>query len=195
MKSVLTLIIILFLITSSIPFGFADLQQTDVPIPQNLIDDFSAPKENRIISIFLHESMGIATNEPPKKNSMHQNNAIYISEDSEKFIFLSENLDITTLTNEQQIQINTFVIQPQAILDRVSQIDKVKDRKKNSKYVISDLDDTYQQDSSDDFKLIESPISQTIFFVGLPQIISNSVIDYNFENVLQLIIILKMFYN
>ena len=47
------------------------------------------------------------------------------------------------------------------------------------------LDDNYQQNLSDDFDLTESLISQITVFVDLPQIISNSVIDYNFKNVLQ----------
>jgi len=119
LKSVLTFIIILFLITSGIPFGFADLQQTDVLTSQNLINDSSAPKETRIISVSLHESMGMATNQPPKKDSIGYSNAIYTSESINKLVYLSESLEIISSISEQQIQFNTFVIQPQAVLDRV----------------------------------------------------------------------------
>ncbi|MCH8085908.1 MAG: hypothetical protein IIC15_05745, partial [Thaumarchaeota archaeon] len=116
MKSVLSLIIILFLITSSIPFGFADLQQTDSLTPQNLIDDSSAPKETRIISISLSETIGIETNQPPTKDPIGYNSVSYSSESFKKLVSLSESLDITTSTSEQQIQFNTFVKQPQATL-------------------------------------------------------------------------------
>ena len=170
MKSVLSLIIISFLISSSIPFGFADLQQTDALTPQNLTDDSSAPKETRIISIYLNESMGIASNQPSKNDSIDYGSVTYTSESFKKLVVFSESLGITSYTAEQQIQFNTFVKQPQATFDRVSQIDKVKDRKKNLKSEIFYLDDTYQQDLSDDFNLIESPVSQTTFLVDLPQL-------------------------
>ena len=185
MKSVLTIILILFLVASNIPLGFSDLQQTDAPIPQNFVDDSSALNETRIISISLHENIGIVSNQPSKKDSIDYSSISYTSESFKKLVSLSEKLDIKTSLSEQQIQFNTFLKQPQATLDRISQIDKVKDRKKNIKSEILYLDDTYKQDSSDDFNLIESPISQTTFFVDLPPIISNSVFDYNFENILQ----------
>ena len=149
MKSVLSLITIIFLITSSVPFGFADLQTT--LIPQNSVDDSSAPKENRIISLSLHESVGLVSNPSPKNNFMDHNNVVYNSESSEKQVSFSENLGILTSTNEQQVQSVQFVMQPQAALERIVQPDKLReDRKKNLKSEILYLDDTHQQDSPDD---------------------------------------------
>ncbi len=121
------------MITSSVPFGFADPQQTDSLASTSLSDEFSTLKETRTISISLHESIGIASNHPPKKHSIDDASSIYTSDHSEKLISFSESLDITTSIIEQQIHINSLITQPQTILDRVSQIDKLKDRKKNSK--------------------------------------------------------------
>jgi len=185
LKSVLSLIIILFLISSSIPFGFADVPIIDPTSSEITPIVSSTPKEFRNISVSLQESVGLSTNSPLEKNSAVYPIIMSTSDSLGKLIYLSESLHITSSMFEQTVELNSYTIQPQATLDRVSQIDKIKDRKKNLKSVISDLDDTYKQDSSDDFNLIESPISQTTFLVDLPQIISNSVIDYNFENILQ----------
>jgi len=110
---------------------------------------------------------------------------MFTSDSLGKMIYLSESLHITSLIFEQTLALNSYITQPQATLDRISQIEKVKDRKKNLKSEIFSLDDSYQQDLSDDFNLIESPNSLTTFLVDLSPIISNSVLDYNLENILQ----------
>ena len=184
MKSVLSLVIILFLISSSVPFGFAEVPVIDLTSSETSLI-VSSPKESRSISISLQESVGLATNSPLKKNPVAHPTFISTSDSLGKLIYLSESLDITSSILEQTIAFNSYITQPQATLDRISQIDKIKDRKKNLKSEIFDLDSSYQQVLSDDFNLIESPISQTTFFVDLQQIFP----------ILLLIIILKICYN
>ena len=132
MKSVFSLIAILFLLTSSIPLGFAEtpidsLESETSPIVS------SAPKESRNISISLQESIGMTSNDPQKKSSSINPNTISQSEDLEKVVYFSENLKISSSIFEQSVVHNMFVEQPQTSLDRISQIEKIKDRKKNLK--------------------------------------------------------------
>ena len=133
MKSVLALITILFLITSSIPFGFTEIYGQDVIPTKTSPIVSSTPKESRNILVSLHESVGITSNAPQKKVPTFEPTIMSTSDVLGKTIFLSERLDITSSILEQTVQLKSFVVQPQATLDRVSQIDKVKDRKKNSK--------------------------------------------------------------
>jgi len=165
LKSVLSLIIILFLISSSIPFGFAEVPLIDLTSSDISPIVSSTPKESRSISVSLQESVGLATNSPLKKNPISHPTVMLTSDSLGKMVYLSERLDIISSIPQQIVSLNSYITQPQATLDRVSQIEKIKDRKKNLKTEIFYLDDTYQQDLSDDFNLIESPISQTTFFV------------------------------
>jgi len=103
----------------------------------------STPKESRNISVSLQESVGLSTNSPLKKNPIYQSYIMSTSDSLGKIVYLSENLHITSLIFEQQVISNSYVIQPQATLDRVSQIDKTKDRKKNLKSKILYLDEYY----------------------------------------------------
>ena len=50
-----------------------------------------------------------------------------------KTVYLSEDFKIISSIFEETIVHNSFVIQPQTTLDKVAQIETVKDRKKNSK--------------------------------------------------------------
>ena len=119
MKSVLSLITIFFLITSSIPFGFAEIEQTDALTSPNL-DDSSTPQEGRLISISLHENIGIKSNQPPKKIPVNNINNEITSTSFGKLIILSESLDIKTSLSEQQTIIHSLISQPQTTLDRIS---------------------------------------------------------------------------
>ncbi len=133
MKSVLSLIIILFLISSNIPFGFTEVPVIDVTSSEISPIVFSTPKESRNISVSLQESVGISTNSPLEKDPTSQPIVMSTSSSLGKMVYLSESLHITSSIFEQTIALNSYIMQPQATLDRVSQIDKVKDRKKNSK--------------------------------------------------------------
>ncbi len=188
MKILLSFIAILLLLTSSVPFGFTD---TTPQIDSSLNDESSLQPSSptrKIISIDLEESVGLASGPPTKKEI---NNKIHYVESigtSSKSIYLNENLQLITSSNNQKIHFDTIIAQPQTIVERISQSDKLRDeRKKNSKIEMLHIDDTYQQNSYDDFSLIGLSISQKTFLIDFPQIISNSVIDYNFESVLQLI--------
>ncbi len=133
MKSVLSLITILFLLTSSVPFGFAEVPSVDSLSSETSPFVSSTPKESKNISVSLHESVGIATNSPLKKNPVLQPSVMSTSDSLGKIIYLSESLHSASSILEQTVAFNSYISQPQATLDRVSQIDKLKDRKKNSK--------------------------------------------------------------
>ena len=184
MKSVLSLFIILFLLTSSIPFGFAETPLID-PISEQSEIVSSTPKESRNISISLQESVGIASNVPQKKSTTTNPSIISQSEYLGKVVYLSEDFKITSSILEQTIVHNMFIVQPQTILDRVSQIEKVKDRKKNSKIDLFYLDNQNQQQSSENLISIESNILQTTFFIDPFNLLSNSINQQNFENILE----------
>ena len=93
----------------------------------------STPKETRNISVSLKESVGIASNSPQKKTSIEQPLIMSTSDTFGKTIYLSENLDINSSMFEQTVQFASFIPQQPATIDRTSQADKLKDRKKNSK--------------------------------------------------------------
>ncbi|MCV0393238.1 MAG: hypothetical protein K5790_08145, partial [Nitrosopumilus sp.] len=141
MRNILSIFIILFLITSIIPFSFADVQ-TDALTQSELIPISSLPpKETKNVSISLHESIEIKTNQPMKKDSMHSNLVNTSTSDSfEKKIYLSEKLKIDTGLFESTIFFNSINPQPQTILDRFFTNDKTKERKKDSKSNILSAD-------------------------------------------------------
>ena len=127
MKSVSSLIIILFLITSGIPFGFAETPIIDSTSEQSPIFS-STPKESRNISVSLQESVGITSNVPQKKSITTNPSIISQSESLGKTVYLSEDFKIISSIFEETIVHNSFVIQPQTTLDKVAQIETVKDR-------------------------------------------------------------------
>ena len=96
MKSILSLIIILFLISSSIPFGFADVPVIDPTSSEITPIVSSTPKESRSISVSLQESVGLATNSPLKKNPLVYTTIMLTSDSLGKLIYLSESLHITS---------------------------------------------------------------------------------------------------
>jgi len=185
LKSVLSLITILFLLTSSIPFGFAETTTNDSTIPETLSLVSSTPKESRNISVSLHESVGIASNSPQKKSSAINPTIISESEHLGKTIYLSEELNLISSILQQTVGHNSFVIQPQATLDRISPIEQIKDRKKNSKIDLLSLDDSNQHEFSNNLISFDSNILKTSLFTDPLKLISDSIIEQNFENNLE----------
>jgi hypothetical protein len=185
------------LITSIIPFGFADVPVIDTIPSETSPLVSSTPKESRNISVSLQESVGIATNSPQKKAPTFTPTIISTSDSLGKMVYLSESLHITSSIFEQTVALNSHIIQPQATLDRVAQIDKIKDRKKNSK-VDSFLADEFVDNSKSDTDLllpdhlsastvpilISDNIAQQSY-VDFSTISENLLINYNFENILQ----------
>ena len=178
MKSVLSLFIILFLITSSIPFGFADISTNDSTLSETSTIVSSTPKESRNISVSLHESVGISTNSPQKKNTSIDPSVLYESESFGKMIYLSEDLKIFSSIHEQSVGHVSFVTQPQTTFDRILQIEQTKDRKKNPKIESFYLDDLDQQ-QSEDLISIDSNVIQTTFFADPFNIISDLIYEQN----------------
>ena len=178
MKSVLSLIIILFLITSTIPFGFAEILPNDSTLSETPTIVSSTPKEFRNISVSLHESVGISTNSPQKKNTLIQPSVLYESESFGKMVYLSEDLKIISFIHEQSVKHVSFVIQPQTTFDRILQIEQTKDRKKNSKIESLYFNDLDQQQSKDLIS-IDSNIIQTTFFADPFNIISDLLFEQN----------------
>jgi len=198
LKSILSLIIILFLISSNIPFGFADVPVIDLTSSEISPIVSSTPKESRHISISLQESVGITTNSPLKKNSVMDQTVMSTSESLGKMLYLSESLQITSSIPKQSVTSNPYTIQPQATLDRVNQIDKINDRKKNSKLDLL-LAGEFVDNSKTNTNLLLSDhlsvptasllilenINQYSFYDDFSFFSENLLIDYNFENVLQ----------
>ncbi|MCV0413253.1 MAG: hypothetical protein K5782_09675, partial [Nitrosarchaeum sp.] len=144
MKSILSLFIIAFLITSSIPFGFAD-HHIDITVPDN---SESSSTQSKIISVSLDENIGLESNKPADDKSIESANVIDEQDSFTKFVFFSESLDIKSSLVENQIYLKPFVVQPQTNIDRISQIDKLKDRKKNSMLELF-LDDDFNSQPFD----------------------------------------------
>jgi DNA-binding LytR/AlgR family response regulator len=86
LKSVLSLITILFLLTSSIPFGFAEISTTDLMSSDTSTIVSSTPKESRNISVSFYESVGVAANSPLKKNTVIGSGIIIESENKSESI-------------------------------------------------------------------------------------------------------------
>jgi len=83
-----------------------------------------------------------------------------------KFINLDEDLILRTTTTDQSVHLDLFVVQPQTVIERISQQDKIRDdRKKNSNIEILYLDNTNQHESSDNLISLDSNILQTSFFI------------------------------
>ena len=143
MKSILSLFIIAFLITSSIPFGFAD-HHIDT-VPQN---SESSSTQSKIISVSLDENIGLESNKPADDKPIESANVVDGQDSFTKFVFFSESLDIKSSLVENQIYLKPFVVQPQTSIDRISQIDKPKDRKKNSMLELF-LDDDFNSQPFD----------------------------------------------
>ena len=124
-----------------------------------------ATQITKTISINLEEDVGLSS-KPPTKNEM--TNVPKYSDTIEKYgfdlvsIHLNEDLQLLTSYNNQKIHFSAIISQPQIILERISQSDKLRDdRKKNSKVEMF-TDDTHQSSSPDDFGLITSPQAQTL---------------------------------
>ena len=111
MKSVLSLITILFLITSSIPFGFAEISTTDLMPSYTSVIVSPTPKESRNISVSFYESVGVATNSPLKKNTAIGSDIIIESENLGKTVYLSEQLNLISSINEQTVVHHPLVAQ------------------------------------------------------------------------------------
>ena len=160
----LSFVVILLLIASNIPIGFAD---TIPQIDSSLNDESPLEPVTQIrksISINLEEDVGLSS-KPPTKNEMinvpKYTDTISLVGFDLVSIHLNEDLQLLTSYNNQKIHFNAIISQPQIILERISPSDKPRDdRKKNSKDEISYLDGIHQKDSSDVSSLIESPISQ-----------------------------------
>ena len=115
-----------------------------------------------------------------------------------KILYLSESFGITSSIPIQSLTSNSHTIQPITTLDRINQIDKINDRKKNSKLdllLASEFIDNSKTDinllSSDHLSvptaslLILENIKQYSFYDDFSFFSENLLIDYNFENVLQ----------
>jgi hypothetical protein len=166
------------LITSTIPFGFAEILPNDSTLSETPTIVSSTPKEFRNISVSLHESVGISTNSPQKKNTLIQPSVLYESESFGKMVYLSEDLKIISFIHEQSVKHVSFVIQPQTTFDRILQIEQTKDRKKNSKIESLYFNDLDQQ-QSEDLISIDSNIIQTTFFADPFNIISDLLFEQN----------------
>ncbi|MCV0430675.1 MAG: hypothetical protein K5781_03740, partial [Nitrosopumilus sp.] len=180
MKSAFSLIAILFLLTSGIPFGFAESPSVDSPYEQSEIVS-STPKESRTISISLEESIGIKSNPPQKKNSEVNSNTVSESGHSKTNISLSEDLNLISSALEESVLHITFISQPQVIIERITQTDKTRDdRKKNSKIETLYLDDSHDQYSSDVLISIPTNILETSFFSDPFNFVSINQIDFDY---------------
>ena len=162
LKAVLSLITILFLITSSIPFGFADVTYSVTPVIDDSPIVSSTPKETRNISVSLNESVGIASNSPQKKTSFEKPLIMSESDRFGKMIHLSESLDINPSMLEQTVQLNSFIPQQPVAVER-TQSDKLKDRKKNSKLDLLLVEETIVQPNSNTEILSPLNISPIIY--------------------------------
>ncbi len=186
MKILLSFIAILLLVTSNVPIGFAD---TTPQINSSLNDELPLQPSTltrKTISIDLEENIGIASGSPTKKEINNITQYVDTVDSSNKLILLNEDLQLFTTHSNQKIHFDTIIVQPQTIVERISQSDKLRDdRKKNSKIEMLYIDDTYQQNSQDNFNLIGSSISQKTFLVDPLQIISDYNINKHLENVLQ----------
>ncbi|MFQ5476325.1 MAG: hypothetical protein ACE5DT_04755, partial [Nitrosopumilus sp.] len=121
------------------------------------------------------------------------------SDSSGKTVYLSESLHITSSIFEQQVvAFNPHVTQPQATLDRVSQIDKIKDRKKNSKIDLLLAGEFVDNSKTDDNLLLpdHSPVptvpllilenvEQHSFYDEFSPFSENLLVNYNLKNILQ----------
>lgn len=161
----LSFVVILLLVASNVPIGFAD---TMPQIDSSLNDESQlepATQITKTISINLEEDVGLSS-KPPTKNEMTNVPKYSDTIDSVGFdlvsIHLNEDLQLLTSYNNQKIHFSAIISQPQIILERISQSDKPRDdRKKNSKVEMF-TDDTHQSSSPDDFGLIGSPQAQTL---------------------------------
>ena len=80
----------------------------------------------------MNESIGLESNKPVDNKPIESANVIDEHNSLTKFVIFSESLDIDSSIVENQIYLKPSVVQLQTNIDRVSQIDKLKDRKKNS---------------------------------------------------------------
>jgi len=129
------------LVTSSVPIGFAD---TIPQIDSSLSDESpiqSSTQSRKTISVSIEENIGLSSGSPIK-NAM--NNVVQYIDSFSKLAYLNEDLKLLTSSAEQKIHFNLIHIQPQTIVERISQTDKLRDdRKKNSKIETFYLDDTF----------------------------------------------------
>ena len=81
------------MITSSVPFGFAD-HHIDIQEPQNL--ESSSSIQSKIISVSLDENIGLATNRPTDKALAGQTNVNDTFDSSTKLVSFYESLSINS---------------------------------------------------------------------------------------------------
>ena len=185
MRTLLSFIAILLLVTSGFPIGFADTTPTDSSTKESI----EAPviQSRKIISISLEEAVAISSGPTKKKQIENTHNSVNIWNDSSlKFINLNEDLTLRTTTTDQFIYLDLIVAQPQTIIERISQQDKIRDdRKKNSKIDLSYLDDSNQHESLNNLISFDSNILKTSLFTDPLKLISDPIIEQNFENNLE----------
>ena len=162
------------------------LHQTDSSIEESI----EAPiiQSRKTISISLEESSRQFHLGPTKKKQIDNvHNSVNIWNDSSlKFINLDEDLTLRTTTTDQSVHLDLVVVQPQTIIERISQQDKIRDdRKKNSKIDLLYLDDSNQHESSDNLISYDSNILKTSLFIDPLKLILDPIIEQNFENNLE----------
>ena len=180
MRTLLSFIAILLLVTSSLPAGFADI----TPVDSSNIESIEQPitQTKKTISIDLDESMGFSTDDPRK--TQVKDTSLFIADHTSKSIHLDEDLSISTSASDQKIHYDYVTVQIQPTVERILHTDKLRDdRKKNPKIESIYLDDLDQQ-QSEDLISIDSNIIQTTFFADPFNLITDLISEQNiFESV------------
>ena len=114
LRTLLSFIAIMLLVTSGFPIGFADTTPTDSSTEESI--EAPVVKSRKIISISLEESVGISSGPTKKKQIDNIHNNVNSNESSLKFINLDEDLTLRTTTTDQSIHLDLFVVQPQTII-------------------------------------------------------------------------------
>jgi len=131
LKTLLSFVVILLLVTSSVPIGFADTTQQIDPSLNDESPIQPSTQTRKTISISIEENVGLSSGSPIKKAIK---NVVQYVDSFNKLAYLNEDLKLITSSVDQKIHFDTIFTQPQTILERISQSDKLRDdRKKNSK--------------------------------------------------------------
>ena len=169
MRKLLSFIAILLLATSSLPIGFTDT----IPIDSSNIESIEQQitQTRKTISVNLDEKMGL-TSDPQRKDQI-QKTSFFVADNTLKSIHLDEDLTLRSSTSDKQIHFDYVMVQPQPIVDRILQTDKLRDDRKKSLNLKSlDINENNQQ-QSEDLILIDSNIIKTTFFADLFNVISD----------------------
>jgi len=127
LKSVFSVIVILLLLASSVPFELANAQ----PVLDSTITDSehsnisSTPEASNAISISLEENVGMKTGQPPDTGTNNYGNTIIDEQLTYQKVILSEKLGISTNLLDQSISIKSYKQQPQTIIERIWQPEKI----------------------------------------------------------------------